>query len=342
MSDKAKYLTNAHVMREYPDGFGVFSRQKLWSVKRDDEGILRLTMQADTPALVMNTQYAEPYKSFTKRQYQSVHNGSADDSLRAEILGAYGLDLETFKSELRTVGCGTNIYMQCDDGLYQVCVQRTAPSQTPEGVVQPGAFSRAAGGATGSLLETQTREMIEEMNAFVKIDGHHVVSVDLVRSDNLVSIDTQKRFFAEKHGKLAEIYEQVASRIEAPIISLSSEKFEAHAIYVNDLHEMVEEEICGARKQFKAVVADDPKNGDLSGVDSILVVPMPGIKSTQIVISDGERDQQGNLLNRTWMLAKPEFLEANHKAGTMKFSPVLGKILASTQTVLTEIQKFNP
>ena len=342
MPNTANYLTNGHVLKDYPEGFAVFQQQKLWNVSRNPNGVLRLTMQAGLPALVMNTQYAEPFKSFTKKEYQSVHNGSADETLSAEILGAYGMDIDSFKNNLRTVGCGMNIYLQCDDGLYQICVQRTAPVKTPEGVVQPGAFSRAAGGATGSILETQVREMTEELNAFIKMDNGSVVSVDLLRTDNVVPLSTQLRFIEQKQRKLAEIYQQVAARLDTPITSLGSQKFDAHAIQVEGLHESVEEDICGTRKDFKAVVADDPKNGDLSGVDSILVVPMQGIKSTQIVISDGERNQQGELLNRTWMLAKPEFLEANYKSGTMKFSPVFGKVLASTQSVLAEIQKFNP
>lgn len=334
----SRILTNHDLVTSHPDGFAVYTQsvQKNWKIEKSENSLLRLTLSENTPGLVMSD-YTGSLFAYTKKEYQSVHNGSANQDLNEKLLKDFNTDINTFRNMYRTVGCGTNVYLQCQDGLFQVVVQRTAPNKTPEGVVQPGAYSRAAGGAVGDLQETQIRELTEELNAFISMPYGKVISMDIFRSDNPVSDDYMESLFDKKYERINELYNQVSTQMEQKNPVIERKSFLAHPIKVPGLHQRVEQNIFGDKSQFYAVVADDPKNGDLGGVDSVVVINMSGIHSNQIKISDGETNQDGKFLNRTWALHRPEYLEEQRQNGGMKFSPAPGKVIDATKSVVASI-----
>lgn len=336
----AKLLPNSEVLAgRHPEAQTTSHYQPVaLKIGKNAEGLHVFTTLADVPAVVLRAEDAAPHGALLKKDFQKVHNGGATPEDKARVLTAFGLEEDEFKKSIRTVGCGTNIYLGCSDGLYQLVVQRTAPSQTPEGVVQPGAYSRAAGGCTGDIQNDQVREAIEEPHIFVRKPDGKVMSIDLVRADKPITAKQEDAYLAGKQDGLNEIYTQVAGKIGTSSPLLRTQRQEAHALNVPGLTETVVQVGAGpAPRAFRAVVADDPKNGDVSGVDAVVYVPLPGIHSRDVFVADGERNLEGKPLGRTWLLAKPEFLEANLKSGGMKFSPAPAKVIASTERVVQTI-----
>jgi len=309
------------------------------------EGVHIFTTSPQDPAVVLKPEHAAPYSPLLKAaDFQAIHKGTATPESKANVMRAYaGMDEETFLRTMRTVGCGTNIYIQCADGLHQLVVQRSPASRTPEGVVQAGAFSRAAGGCTGDIQYDQVRETIEEPHIFIRGADGKITSIDPFRADKPIARKLENAFFAGKAAGLLEVFPQVADKVgtgATPVIE--TKRVAAHALNVPGLTETVVQIFADATpKAFRSVVVDDAKNGDVSGVDAIVLINLPHVHSRDIFVADGERGFDGKPLGRPWMLLPPATLEAAKADGSMKFSPAPGKVIENTAKVVSAISTLN-
>lgn len=305
------------------------------------EGVHIFTTSPQDPAVVLRPEHAAPYSPLLKAaDFQAIHKGNATAEAKTKIMRAYaGMDEESFLRTMRTVGCGTNMYINCADGIHQLVVQRTAPERTPEGVVQAGAYSRPAGGCTGDIQRDQVREAIEEPHIFIRGADGKVTSIDPFRADKPITRKEENAFFAEKAAGLLEVFPQVADRLgvsSTPVIE--TRRIAAHAVHVPGLTETVVQIFSDATpKAFRSVVVDDAKNGDVSGVDAIVLINLPNVHSRDIIVGDGERGFDGKPLGRTWLLLPPATLEAAKAEGRMKFSPAPGRIIEHTPKVMSAI-----
>lgn len=335
------FLTNRHALETHTEAFSIFTVElpKVRKVTRSETAPILVELDPALPAVVMDPRHALPHEALTKRDFQSLHNGKATPDLTASVLNAFGSpNLETFKNKFRTIGCGQEVYFHCDDGVFQALVQRTAPPATPDGVVHPGTFTRPAGSAIGDLQETQIRETTEEMNVFIDRGNGTLISVNLLRMDHAVSDEFMQRILAEKNRHLREIFSQVAHRATSGAASQIIERtFQAFPMHINGLHETIVQKIGTSEKTFKAIVNDDPKNGDLGCVDEIIVIPMPGVKSSQLLIADGERNQKGELLNRDWFILRPADILNNMADKSMVLSPNAAIVMPSTSKIMDKI-----
>lgn len=289
------------------------------------DGELVLEIRANDPALVLHQEHAGGYEAFTKKEFQQAHNGHGDD---ANIIQAFQMSGDKFRADMRTVGVGTNIYLSLADGIFQAVVQRSAPSNTPESVVNPGAFSRAAGGAKGNIAMAGVRETIEECRMCI-VKSATTISLDFKfpRADVLASfVDAcNKKKYTDTLFTNKIILKKDVLLQPLAIAGLTEtvwQKFNDNNVSV----------------LRNRVVFDDPKNGDLSGMDTINVIDLRGVQSSSIVIFDGEKDLEGNDLDRPWSLHRPEYLAEALNDDGMKFSGAPAKVIAQTPSVLKAIR----
>lgn len=331
-------LKNFHVSSTNPEGFVLYRKgdSALFIQERNSHGELVLTLNAHDPAVVLKPIHAVPFEAYLKKDFQAAHKPDAAPDLVQKIVQDFGMPIDQFRQQMRTVGCGTNVYLALDDGIYQLAVQRTAPQKTPEGIVNAGAYSRAAGGATGPINESTVREMIEECNIFVRKDDGTILSLDIIPPHADVSDRYIESLLAEKHTRISQILSQVHS-YEGTI---QTARYDATRLAIPSLTENVIQVVDSTPSVLSSkVVVDDPKNGDLGGVDDIILVRIPGFRSSQIIVGDGETDLENKLLGRTWLVKPGQEYQDALKEGRMKFSAAPAKVISHTPQVMNEIHR---
>lgn len=328
-------VTNAEV-RHDPRSYGFAVYRKSENEQRE----LVLTLDDNDPALFFPNQIPSGHRALLKGDFKSWFNGDASESVVGAFLEAYGPD---GKENARTVGCGSNVILMCEDGIFQTVVQRSAPGpKTPSGVVNPGTYSRAAGGGAGDIEESQIRELMEELNIFIKTKDGKYTPVNLVRDDITVGVHISAGSYlsnlSAKHASLAEVFASVASG-QVLDTTMSMLNVPAFPVYMPGVTETVTQIIGGKSKQIRAVVTEDAKNGDVNGVDAVLVVQMPkGVRSCDLIIADGERNLQGELMNRRWSLHDPIALMHELDKGQKKFSQTPEKVVRNAPALMGAIR----
>lgn len=267
-----------------------------------------------------------------KKGFQNVHRGDADTQDTERFLSAYGTDLGTFKSVMRTVGVGTNILLREGEGqsgrLEMPMVGRTQTG--PDGTVALGKQSRAAGGADGSLTVSGFRELSEEF--IVARDGNsgELIIYNLVYTEPGLSHADTAAILREKNAAA----ERMAQSYGLSHNGLRFETLEGKVLGVAGLTQTITQYLDGAKSSIQhRVLTDNPSVGDFAGVDTILLAELPkGMAMDHLMIRDGEEDFDGNLLKREWTLNKPEAWIEQIRNG-MPTSPAPRKVLENWDVV---------
>lgn len=322
-----RYLTNQDVMNTHPHGSVVYE------VCGTTFRILPLA-----PAVTLRDKDAKPHKGILKKDFQKAHKVGTDIKEAQKISNPYAMPLDEFRAYMRTVGCGTTVFLDLADGLHLLSVQRSAPSTTPDGVVMPGAFSRAAGGATGDIELSGYRELTEECFIGIKKDNGHILSFDLIPDTLTIPQDAADQLLTTKHGRAADVFAQVNSGQQPKV---DHQGVQAVKLSVPGLTQTVKQVIDQDEKLLENyVVVDNPENGDVSGVDSILFVSLTDIASTDLVLADGETDWDGNLLGRDWLVKAPQDWHAMLTKGEAKFSPAYEAVVKDYKKVVNVIRQM--
>lgn len=294
---------------------------------------LMLHWKSTDPALVLRADHAPGAIAVSKKEFQQAHQHLGGE----HIATLYGLAQSDYEASIRTVGVGTNLYLILKDGIFQTAVRRTPPSTTPEGVVNAGAFSRAAGGANGSILKTGIRELIEECHIAVVNGPFDVTSIDFVFDQPNVSSDYAQGLNEQKarRGILNDLLANEDLRITRIDVAVNN-------LIVPGLTETVWQKNDGDAEiaLHDRVVYEDTKTGDMGGIDTIGYIDLKNIYSSQIIVRDGETDLNGHNLNRNWILERPGSFEAALKDGSMRFSGAPAKVIDRTRDVMAAFDKL--
>lgn len=239
-----------------------------------------------------------------KKTFQAVHKGLATPEQQAQFLKAYGVDLPTFKSSLRTVGVGTNIiFNETQTGSIMIpMVGRTADG--PDGTVGLGKQSRAAGGSYGDLSLSSLREFSEEfIFARDNKDGTAVILNVIYEEGSLNKLQAQNLRDAKNQNA-----RQILQEYNLNFNGVRIQDVHAKVMTVSGLTEDILQVVDGESKTVKnRVLTDNPAAGDFAGVDTILYVELPrDLSLQQTFIKDGEENFDGDLLKREWTMKSPK------------------------------------
>jgi hypothetical protein len=314
-------------IKHFPDNhlFAVFEKSHM-----PETGQLRLDLERLGVALCAVKGICDRgnivYENPTKREFQDAHKEGPNE----HILDIFGWDAHRFRNS-RTVGCGTMLYLVLDDGVFQPIVQRTASSQTPEGVVNPGSYTRAAGGAIGNPEVDRVIELNEELGLVIKKEGRGLIAPIFLPPEVTLADEVGQKSLAIKRSIVSEFCKTSEVRFqEVQTTRLNIPGLTQDVVFVNNNNEEVLRD---------RVVTDNPKNGDMEGLDTIEVVRLHGVRRADIIIYDGEKSYDGKLLNRSWSLFDPIHLHEQEKSGSMKFSPPT-QVIRRTEEVLRAIEPF--
>ncbi|MFA5592491.1 MAG: hypothetical protein WC989_04175 [Micavibrio sp.] len=332
-------LRNRHVVSEAPDAFSTFRREyQVLTRHEGSKGRTVLEWNPDDPAVVLIPEHARNYQGLLRKDFQAAHAANAPADIIAKVEQAFGQDIDVIRSTRRTAGAGMMVYLALSDGIFQPMVQRTAPSKTPEGVPNPGVYSRPAGGITTTVEQTSFREMSEELNIGI-LAGSAVTSAMLTYEEFPPSLsgDFIMGALAQKREKDRSL---LMHRAGQGITDFSRASFPITEFFVDGLHEELEQVVDNVSSISQKVVYfdDASNNGD---IDSLIVADMRDYASQDLIIADGETGLQGEALNRTWILERPENLFKDMNEGTRKYSPLPRKVIAQTPAVMAAIGKLS-
>lgn len=324
-------LRNHHAATSHPEAFATF--------RRADDGLTGATIlewHPNDPAVVLTPDHARPLNGLLRRDFQAAHAPGAPADVVARVEQAFHMDIDAIRATRHTVGAGVMVYLALSDGIFQPLVQRTAPSQTPEGVPSPGLYSRCAGGITTTIEETAFRELSEELNIGLLLNGSVTTRFELqpdTKSPGL-SDTFMKDVLEQKRSKVPGLFQGKAGP------DLASLGIRTTEFFVEGLHETVHQIIDGRVSRSQKVAVFDPASND-GNVDSLIIADMRRYASTDLIIADGETDLTGRPLHRTWVLERPEIWLTALQEGSRKFSPAPHRVISRTPDVLAAIAKLS-
>jgi hypothetical protein len=244
------------------------------------------------PALTMDLT-----STMSKKAFMDAHAGKGGIEIFTD---AYQINEQSFFKGIRTVGTGAHILLREGIGasgqLMNALVARTQTGE--EGTVNLGKHSRPAGGAKGSLSESNFRELQEEFICAVNTDGS--VTVYNIDYDDGLPKDTKEAILDVKRQEISEI-------LQVNGMNGYGTQFEtllAEKLSVPGVTETITQNIEGSVAHLSGrLLNDNPTSGDFAACDIILCAQLPeGMSFSELHIFDGERNQQGELLNRQWKL----------------------------------------
>lgn len=300
----------------------------------DSDGRHVLVFFENDPGLVMTQ--PKGWNAWLKSDFQKLAKPDAPEDLLAK--GRHDFDVPTNDElrSMRTVGCGTNVFFVLSDGVFYASVERTAPKQTDSGAPNPGAYSCAAGGATGSIDLTALREVNEEMFVVASIAGRdtaiHIVPEDYrvdPRQETAILVERRERFphILDAHGRtdirLKDHFETRSPCLSVPGLTES----------------VVERTPFGDKILSPRVFGDTPGQMD-TNVHAVTYVHLPYISSGNIRgIFDGEENQKGELLKRKWALYPVDAFYDRFVRKEINMSLVPGRVVMAKEAVVTSIHQ---
>lgn len=314
-------LRNHHAATSHPEAFSTFRR-----ANDSLTGQITLEWNPDDPAVVLTPEHARPLKGLLRKDFQTAHAKGSSAKMVARVEQAFRMDIDAIRATRHTVGAGVMVYLALSDGIFQPLVQRTALSRTPAGVPSPGLYSRSAGGITTTSEETAFRELSEELNISLLLNGSVTTSFEWIPD-------------AARPGLSDAFIQGVLDRKRSKAPGLPSLGIKTTEFFVDGLHEELRQIIDGRVSASQKVVVFDPASND-GNVDSLIVADMRHYASTDLIITDGETDLTGRPLNRTWVLERPEAWFTAFTEGSRKFSPAPARVIAKTPDVMAAIAKF--
>ena len=265
---------------------------------------------SDDPALVFGGDTA---RGLLKSDFQKAHKDGGEQL--KNFADAFGVTADNFKKSIRTVGTGTHLLLREASGgqgrlLLNPLVARTDTGE--DGTVNLGKHSRAAGGACGSISESNFRELQEEFFCTHNLDGSLTVYY-IDYNENSLSKDVKDRIIAIKQKEAQEILQ--ANGMAGYVYSVKP--LNGKILSVPGLTKNITQIINGSQKSVaNRILKDNPISGDFAAVDTIILADLPtGIIFNNIRILDGERNTQGELLNRQWRIKTVENWITNIKGG---------------------------
>lgn len=300
---------------------------------RDDQGRVVLELYEDDTGIVMKP--IPGRHAWLKSEFSLLAKADAPEELLARGRADFHADNNDQLRQMRTVGCGTNVLFVLSDGIYYAAVERTAPKQTDDGAVNPGAYSRAAGGSMLDIDSTALRELLEEMFVVAQIDGQDT-AIHIIPEAYQVHSTRKQALLEERRERFPQILDAHGQNQ----ISLRGDYTrEAPCIAVPGLTEdVVERTVEGNKILTNRVFGDAPHQMDVNGVDAIAVVRLPSLSSKDIRgIFDGEVNQKGDLLRRKWGLYPIDEIHGRLVRQEIVMSPVPGRVVMAKDDVVKAI-----
>jgi hypothetical protein len=318
------------IMGKFPDAFTSYHLEG-----SDAQGRIVLSMHEDHAGITMAS--PKSWNTWLKSEFQKLAEPDAPAGLINKARRDFGAHHGDDVRNLRTVGCGTNVFFALSDGIFYATVERTAPKKTDSGAVNPGNYSRAAGGSTGDMTLTALRELHEEMFIVASVAGrdtaiHIAPELYQVEPEQLQAIQEEKKhrfpFILNAHGEhdihLADHFELKTPCLEVPGLT----------------QDVIEHTNSGDKILRHRVFGDSPHQMDVNGVDTVTVVHLPNISSRDIRgIYDGEINQKGELLKRRWSIVPIDDIHKQLERKEINMSPVPGRVVKSKDAVKQAIHQ---
>lgn len=267
----------------------------VYRINQSNNSQIKFRWRGTDPALSTDVSHG-----FSKAAFIKAHRDGENIESFAK---AYSVSQQKFRNTVRTVGTGTHLLIRntSDGDLFNALVARTAHGE--DGTVNLGKHSRAAGGAKGGLSLSNYRELQEEFICARTKDGE-VIIYDVDYEDDVLPHHEKQNILNRKRFEIKEILSVNGVECE----KIKYETLTARVVSVPGFTQTITQDIDGATDQLRhRVLHDSPNSGDFAACDIILYAELPrDIAISDILIFDGERDQSGNLLNRKWILDKPE------------------------------------
>jgi hypothetical protein len=289
----------------------------------DENGRVVLSLRDGDPAIGYSAPQNPSESIILKSKFMAAHKG--DPLILAEMARSFQTTEINFLS-YRTVGCGAQAFMLDANGdLLTFLVQRTAPAATPAGVVNPGAYSRAAATSTGNI-DLRTLEALAEMNVVARIDGKNQLL--LVNPTDLGLPNSHIDYVLQRQ---AERLSAILGAYGNPIRVDGTTRVDVSSLAIPGLTQDIVERVEGVPEKTLSnrVFVDDVNNGDVNGVDSL--IRLPSFEVVQIL--DGQTDQAGNYLCRVWGVHKAAQVVQNLANGTIKMSPTPERVVQAHEGI---------
>lgn len=313
-----------------PNAFAAHSLQG-----RDELNRPVITMVENTAGIVMTK--PDNCRAWLKSKFQTLVKPEAALELLSQARNDFGVSNDEDLRKMRTIGCGTNVILMLNEGAYYPTIERTAPKKTEDGAVNPGLYTRPAGGSRGDIDTSALCELNEELFIVVKM-GTSDSALHITPKDYSVDGKIKRSIMDERRQRFPEIL-AAHGRID---IQLTREiNVYSDSVSVTELTEDIVERTAKGDKILKnRVFVDSPHQMDINGVDTITVLHLPCTSINDIVgIYDGETNVKGELLKRKCALLTYTQIHNDLAGKIIAMSPTPARVVEARDKVMTAIHR---